>query len=326
MIALVAMLLATALSSSSTTFDGFTIPIASEWGKPTVDGETTTIDGKVVQTVEGHSSVMVMHSVRITDLSGFEPIPEEGQVFDAHEQEMRSLPGMRAQNLRRSGAHLGSHDALVLCGSARVLDEAEHPQDGYVFSLVFVANNKVYEFSQVSMLESALDDAVEALPGFKIHDGDHDVPLSGGPVDLAGEYVISDVPFGVTLVTVPRVEGITEHAGYAIAYGASDLDPPAGPQYSYQLRRMNADDKRTDNQLFWDLARTMLDTETVFNHPERFVVKDHAGTVNAEYTMGKPMVARFLYRRVGQWIAVLAARTTQDHRTALDRFGLRVLN
>ena len=310
----------------SQTIAGFTIPVTSTWEPPDTNGDTTVLDGRVVQNVSGHDAVMVMHSVRVTDLSSITPVPTEDEVFNAHEADIRSLEGMNAQNLRRDHAHIGTHTVLILSGSARILDEANHPRAAYVFSLAFVANSKAYEFSQVSMYEDALDAIIKTLPAFTLEEGGKDVALTGGPTDLVGEYTIDQVPFAVSLLTAPHAELGTDVPGYALAYGASDLQPLVGPQYSYQLRRLNDDDKRSDADIFWDIARTMLDTGSAFNKPALFTAKDGTGTVEAEYSLGSARQSvRFRYQRVDSWAAVLAARTTPEHKADLQRLGLRLV-
>jgi len=318
------LLVASVVVTSGQTIEGFTIPIEATWGAPKVDGETTVMDGNRVKQIQGKDAVTVMHSVRVTDLSSYDPIPDNGQVFEAHETEMRSLPRMAAQNLRRSHAKFGDHDVLVLSGSAKVLDGADKTKGAFVFSMAFIANGKAYEFSQVSVFQDALDEAIAALPRFTIREGAKDLPLTGGPADLKGEYTIAEVPFAVTLATAPHADVASNALGYVIAYSASDLEPPVGPQYDYQLRRLNADESRPDNELFWDIARQQLNTETAFNKPELFVVKNGGGTVDAEYNLGSMQHVRFRYARSGDWVAVLAVRTSSVKKLDLTQFDLKV--
>jgi hypothetical protein len=77
--------------------------------------------------------------------------------------------------------------------------------------------------------------------------------------------------------------------------------------------------------MFWAIAKYQLNTQSMFNKPELFVVKDGSGTVDAEYTLSGPLHVRFRYERVGDWVAVYAVRGGPARKAELERLGLKVV-
>lgn len=277
------------------------IPVHAE---QVVEGFSLPINDELIEMRDGvyqgahhdpldYNKVEALYNLEIT--SDPTPAAQKMEKFGAG---LRQLP-MQVVHTRYTPARVGNWPALVIDGSALTPDQ----QSARVLSVVVVTDDKAYRFTQVSKYEH--DTMAAKLGDF----GLGDQKLTDYPTDLRGEYRLKGAPFGVVWSGYPYIHGLNKDTSYAVSYDASAAGLPSGVHIQYFLRQLKPDDKRTDAELFYELASKTLFTQGM--DPEQFA----SPIVENELS---DWSCRFSFKRKGDWVAVLARGWPPDKPLPVD--------
>jgi hypothetical protein len=295
------------LAPSVQDFDGLKLEVPAPPQPPAVQGNVKSWEGVLTNVVSGQETQVAVYNVGITDLKALSPKPTEDQLLQFHERKARTGQTVVAQNFRTTYGKIGTHKLLVLSGSALAPSGGGQPANSFWVSCAFMAGDKAYEFSQVSLKEGDYLQCLRRIATMTLVEDGKPVQVTGTPLAGSGEYTITGIPFVLTAPATPYVST------------AAPADPAFGPQYTavistrlsepahtYLVRKLTGEEKRTDTQLFRDLVtQTVPEVEL----PEsKFVVKDGSGTLKVSFERaGKQYEGLVRFEREGAWVAVLVS-------------------
>lgn len=204
---------------------------------------------------------------------------------------LAKLP-MTGLHLRTTKVQLGPWPALVLDGTSRVQN---NPNNMMLCTVAVATTDKLYIYTQLTQYPTVHKAFLCKLGGFRMGaDG-----LTGYPTDFPGVYKMGS--FSLRSPGYPSVLAVNQDSDYKSSYDAMVMGIPAGVSAFYYVRELKDDDRRSDAELFYALAkRSNLPAELKAVHFEKT-----EAIVNEETPEWK---LRCQFRRQGRWVAVLVRR------------------
>lgn len=285
-------------------FDGMALSVPAAPRDRQIKGAAQSWTGRCEMELKDKKENMANYAVTVTDISALSPTPTEDEVFVSNEQRMRKNALMSGQNFRKTLAKLGSHKLLILNGSLIAKNSNQQAVNAFWVSCVFTAGKKVYEFSQVSMLDSLYATSLRNIGALALSEGETTSTVTGLPADLKGDYTVSGIPFILKSDSTPvALPNAALNGNFLDGYSAS-VAPIIGPSYTYKARRLRPGEDREDTALFRSLLVGAFPLEEI---PEsKFEVEDRSATVEVTFKRnGHEQMARLRFEHIGDWISVL---------------------
>ena len=312
------------LAPAAQDFDGLKLEVLTPAQPPTAQGNVKSWEGALTTTKDGQESQVAVYNVGITDLKALTPKPTEDQVLQFHERKARTGQTVVAQNFRTSYGKIGTHKLLVLSGSALAPKNGQSVSSFWV-SCAFMAGDKAYEFSQVSLDAKNATECLRRIAEMTLLEEGKPVAVTGTPLGGAGDYTISGIPFVLTTPAMPFVStSIQPDPSFGPQYTAAISAGPNQPAHVYLVRKLNDDDKRTDAQLFRELVDQAVPEVEL---PEaKFVVKEGSGTLKVSFDRSEKRYEGVLrFEREGPWVAVLVSTGSKETKGGIKGADIRRL-
>ena len=312
------------LAPGAQDFDGLKLEVLAPAQPPAAQGNVKSWEGVLTNTVGGQETQVAVYNVGITDVKALNPKPTEDQVLQFHERKARTSQTVAAQNFRTVYGKIGSHKLLLLSGSALTPNNGQ-PANSFWVSCAFLVGDKVYEFSQVSLNEAPARECLRRIAQMTLLEDGKPSTVTGIPLNGAGDYTISGIPFVLTVPSTPFVSTTVQpDPAFGAQYTAVISTALSQAAHTYLVRKLNEDEKRTDSRLFRDLVDEAVPEVEL---PEaKFVVKEGSGTLKVSFERGGKKYDGILrFEREGPWVAVLVSAGLKELKEGVKGADIRRL-
>ena len=215
--------------------EGLTVPVADRFNEGTTKGVYSAYKRGVLD-----QATQVIYEVRVTS----DTSPAENK-FAIHVAAVNAFP-MKVKNLRTVDCMVGPYPARLIDGTGMAKSSTQ------ILTLAIATPDKLYQFVQFSVYPTDNDDTFKKLGSFAV--GEH--KLTGYPQDYRGVYRLQGVPFGVLIPGYPYIHAFNKDSHYVASYHASASgNLPTGLHYHQFVCQLKPDDKRSDAQILFELAK-----------------------------------------------------------------------
>lgn len=286
----------------ATDFDGLTLGIVAESG-PTTSGPSKVWTVNNVLEMDGAKVLTGTTTIAVTNVSALPQRPSSLDIMTLHYNAMYRMPNFFGTNLSKYKAKMGGQPVALTFGSAMVPAGGGGYMAGYLASMAFMVNDKVYEVVHARTSGPYAELVFNQFKDAKVKNGEVQLSMTEMPDPWSEAFQIGGLPFVLDWPTVPNPIVGAKMEGYKSGYSAWGVFEAWTINYEVrQLTSMEGFDPKAyiEKTLATNtLAKSVTVSDLVrVEGQERWTAK-----VQMEFANGSAHNGRAVVVRSGEWVA-----------------------